>query len=78
MLAPDFFLHTLPALELADVRLAQGRLVYPDLPPAADVFDVVRRSDCCTAATWGWVDLSIGAQDEQAGLAPHCSPCDAR
>ena len=42
-LAPDFFLRALPALEVADVRLAQGRLAYaPDLPPAADVFDVVR------------------------------------
>ncbi len=41
-LAPDFFLHALPALEVQDVRLAQGRLAYPDLPPAADVFNVVR------------------------------------
>ena len=40
-LAPDFFVRTLPALELADVRLAQGRLVCSDLPAAADVFDVV-------------------------------------
>ena len=41
-LAPDFFLRTLPALELQDVRLAQGRLAYPELPAAADVLDVVR------------------------------------
>ena len=41
-LAPDFFLRTLPALEVQDVRLAQGRPVYSDLPAAADVFDMVR------------------------------------
>ena len=41
-LAPDFFLRALPALELQDVRLAYGRVTYPDLPPTSDVFDVVR------------------------------------
>ncbi len=41
-LAPDFFLRALPALEVQDVRLAQGRLMYTNLPAAADVFNVVR------------------------------------
>ena len=74
-LAPDFFLRTLAALELADVRLAQGRLVYPDLPAAADVFDVVRRSDCCLAYSMGLGRaFALGSEScWQAGLAPQPS-----